>query len=182
MNGWLTIVTALFEAGLIPFFVRAAKSSGWLPQHQTPTFLPCHLRDRVDPGVLPGQLGHPGAREDLRDRDDLAALLPRREQVRQPVEAELGPSARDDNLRGDVRAADLERDVEPGLLVVALLDGRVVAGELRLRHPLQLQRDVGELGCCLRPTHPERRGDRGDGDGCERECEQRLSLHAVPLS
>src|SRR3954451_25414674 len=40
VNGWLTIVTALFEAGLIPFFVNAAKSSGWLPQHQTPTFLP----------------------------------------------------------------------------------------------------------------------------------------------
>jgi hypothetical protein len=40
VNGWLTIVTALFELGLIPFFVSAAKSSGWLPQHQTPTFFP----------------------------------------------------------------------------------------------------------------------------------------------
>src|SRR5690242_3147531 len=37
-NGWLTIVTALFEFGLIPFLLSAAKSSGWLPQHQTPTF------------------------------------------------------------------------------------------------------------------------------------------------
>ncbi len=39
-NGWLTMVTSLDFAGLIPFLFRAAKSSGWLPQHQTPTFLP----------------------------------------------------------------------------------------------------------------------------------------------
>src|SRR3954469_231661 len=39
-NGWLTILTWLDLAGLIPFLFNAAKSSGWLPQHQTPTFLP----------------------------------------------------------------------------------------------------------------------------------------------
>ena len=39
-KGWLTIVTSLFFAGLIPFLFSAAKSSGWLPQHHTPTFLP----------------------------------------------------------------------------------------------------------------------------------------------
>src|SRR5438045_8745934 len=38
-NGWLTIVTAEELFGLIPFVVRAAYSSNWLPQHQTPTFL-----------------------------------------------------------------------------------------------------------------------------------------------
>src|SRR5436309_16041692 len=39
-NGWLTILTWLDLAGLIPFLLSAANSSGWLPQHQTPTFLP----------------------------------------------------------------------------------------------------------------------------------------------
>ncbi len=37
-NGWLTIVTSPWLCGSIPFFVSAAKSSYWLPQHQTPTF------------------------------------------------------------------------------------------------------------------------------------------------
>src|SRR6266699_6645989 len=40
LNGWLTIVTSDELAGLIPFLLRAANSYGWLPQHQTPTFLP----------------------------------------------------------------------------------------------------------------------------------------------
>src|SRR5262245_65790412 len=39
-NGWLTIVTSLDLEGLIPFLFSAANSSGWFPQHQTPTFLP----------------------------------------------------------------------------------------------------------------------------------------------
>src|SRR5262245_4681830 len=38
-NGWLTMVTSLELFGLMPFLVRAAYSSHWLPQHQTPTFL-----------------------------------------------------------------------------------------------------------------------------------------------
>ena len=40
-NGWLTIVTSLEFEWSMPFFCSAAKSSGSLPQHQTPTFLPC---------------------------------------------------------------------------------------------------------------------------------------------
>src|SRR4029079_17662771 len=39
-NGWLTIVTSLELEWSIPFFWSAAKSSGSLPQHQTPTFFP----------------------------------------------------------------------------------------------------------------------------------------------
>ena len=39
-NGWLKILTPWFFSGSIPFFVKAAKSSNWLPQHQTPTVLP----------------------------------------------------------------------------------------------------------------------------------------------
>ena len=39
----------------------------------------------------------------------------------------------------------LSVDVEALVLVVPLLERRVVAGELRLRHPLELQRDLVEL-------------------------------------
>ena len=39
MNGCCTIVTPLFWAGFIPFFVSAANSSYWLPPSQFATFL-----------------------------------------------------------------------------------------------------------------------------------------------
>ena len=48
-------------------------------------------------------------------------------------------------LRDDVGTALLDGDVEALVLVEPLLDGGVVAGELRLCHPLQLQGDRGEV-------------------------------------
>ena len=48
----------------------------------------------------------------------------------------------------DVRPARLDRDVEPGVLVEALVLGHVVAGELRLGHPFELQ------GRACRPPAP----------------------------
>ena len=66
------------------------------------------------------------------------------------------PIARDDRLGRDARAADLDRDVEPGLVVEALLERRVVARELRLRHPLELQGDLRRR-LLLRARPPRRR-------------------------
>ena len=51
------------------------------------------------------------------------------------------PPGRDDLQVVDVRAARQDRDVKAGVLVVALVDRRVVAAELRLRHPLELELD-----------------------------------------
>ena len=82
--------------------------------------LVAHLRDRGDAAVLPGELRHAGAREHLRDVHEVRARVTRREQARQPVDADLRLAARDDLLRRDARAADLEVDVEPERLVVAL--------------------------------------------------------------
>ena len=66
---------------------------------------------------------------------------------RHPLDDHVGPAARDHLRRGDVGAARQDRDVEVGVLVVALLKGDVVARELRLGDPLQLQRQlVGRLG------------------------------------
>ena len=51
-------------------------------------------------------------------------------------------------------------DVEAGVLVEALVLGDVVAGELRLRHPFQLQRHL--VGRARRPRRERRaRSDRG---------------------
>jgi len=101
-----------------------------------------HLLDRRDARVLVRQLGHAAAREDLRDVDEVAALVACRQEAWEPVDPELGLAARHDLLGRDVRPADLQRDVQAVLVVVALLLRRVVAGELRLRHPLELERDV----------------------------------------
>ena len=98
-NGCLTIVTSVVLCGSIPFFVSAANSSGSLPQSQSPTFLPRIFAIDVDAALLPRQLGHPGAREHLSDVDEPAALVARREQVGEPVDAELGLPAGDDLLR-----------------------------------------------------------------------------------
>src|SRR5207245_832132 len=92
------------------------------------------------PAVLPRHLGRAAARVDLRDVDQVLPRVALGEQARQPVDAELGLSAEDDLLRADVRTADLEVHVETGLPVEPLRLRSVEAGELRLGHPLQLQR------------------------------------------
>ena len=100
-----------------------------------------------DAGVFAAGQHHAGAIEDLGDVDQLHAALARRQRRRHPLDDHVGPAARDHLRRGDVGAARQDRDVEVGLLVVALLEGDVVAGELRLGDPLQLQRQlVGRLG------------------------------------
>ena len=63
------------------------------------------------------------------------------ERLRHPRDGEVGVAVGEHLLRHDVDRALEDLDVEALLLVEALLDGRVVAGELRLRHPLQLQLD-----------------------------------------
>ena len=95
--------------------------------------------------------------ERLRDVDHRRALLARRERRRHPVDDDIGAAARQHLLRRDVRAAGLDRDVEPFILVEALVLGDVIAGELGLRDPFQLQRDlVGRLRRSSRPRTPRR--------------------------
>ena len=111
----------------------------------------------------------------------LAALLAGRVEVREPVETEVGLLADHDGLGGDARPADLDLHVEACVLVVPLRERCVVAGELRLRHPLQLQRHLRQLllfrrGRGRRPPHRQ-------PHDCQREDAQHpvLPLHPVPL-
>ena len=61
--------------------------------------LTLHLGDVGDAAVLVRQLGHARAGEDLGDVDEVAPLVTRREERRQPVDPELGLAGRDDLLR-----------------------------------------------------------------------------------
>ena len=88
-----------------------------------------------------------GALEDLGDVDEVGARLPRLEDLRDPRDRELGAvGRRADLLRDDGRPAVDELDLEVLVLVEALLVRGEVAGELRLRRPLELQADLRRLG------------------------------------
>ena len=66
----------------------------------------------------------------------------------------------DGALRGDVRSALDQLDLEPGVAVVALGLRGVVPGELELVIPLELQAHLDGLGCAGE-------GAGGDEDGAE---------------
>src|SRR4029077_10769029 len=107
-----------------------------------------------------------------------------RQQARQPVEADLGLAARDDLLRCDARTADLEVHVEAERLVVAECLCRVVAGELRLRDPLQLEGDLVELSRLrlrARTAEADPQADR-DRRQHNRDARHMLTPHPLPLS
>ena len=78
----------------------------------------------------------------LGDVDHGRAFLARRQRRRHPVDDDVGAAARQHLLGRDVRTARLDRHVEALLLVEALVLGDVIAGELRLRDPLELQRHL----------------------------------------
>jgi hypothetical protein len=92
-------------------------------------------------GLLAGE-HQPRAVEDLRDVDQRHARSRAASCVGHPVDDRIGLVAGQHLHRRDIGAAGLDRDVEAFGLVVALRRGDVVAGELRLRHPLHLH---GEL-------------------------------------
>ena len=106
---------------------------------------------RGDVLVLEGDLQRARALEDLADVGDAGALLARLQRLGHPRDRVVGAALGELGLGHDVGAALEDLDVEPGVLVVALLQGGEVAGELRLGEPLQLQLDLGQLPWRRRP-------------------------------
>ena len=137
---------SLMSSTSTPPFCMPANSSHSLPKPQLPTFLPASCAGCGDALVLERDLRGRAALEDLGDVGDLGALLDRAEHLRHPGDRVVHVAGRQHVLRHDVRPALDDLDVEALLFVVALVDRRVVAGELRLRHPLQLQLDLDRLG------------------------------------
>ena len=93
--------------------------------------------------------------------DQRHALLTAGQGRGHPVDDDVRAPAGDHLRRGDVGAAGVDRDVEPRLLVQALVLGDIVAGELRLGDPFQLQgHRVGGVGCA------DAQGDEGRREQC----------------
>ena len=110
--GW-TIVTPLFFAGFMPFFVSAAKSSYWLPPSQYADLLAPHLRDRVD-AASPSRSARssPSARRPARSLTSLVPLSRAANRLGSQSTPNCAWPDGDDLLRDDVRAAVLQRHVE----------------------------------------------------------------------
>ena len=77
----------------------------------------------------------------LGDVDDVQPLLPRGEGGGHPVHHHIRAAAGQHLVRVHIRPAGLDGDVQPVGFVKALGRGDVIAGELRLRDPFELQGD-----------------------------------------
>ena len=98
-----------------------------------------------DAAVGPRDLQRAAALEDLRDVRDVRAGLDRCERLRHPRDREVDVAGGEHVLRHDVDRTGDDLDVEAEVLPVAVRRREVVAAELRLGEPLQLQGHRREL-------------------------------------
>ena len=94
---------------------------------------------RLDARVGPGDLERARPLEHLGDVDDVGAALPGDQGLRDPGDAELGATGGQDLLRDDLHRPLENLDIQALRLVEAVVEGDVIAGELRLSEPLQLK-------------------------------------------
>ena len=92
-------------------FIEGGEELELVPAEPDGDLLTPQVVDRLDPGRLERDLPHPAVLEDLGDVDERGALLPRREQARQPIDPELRPTPGHDLLGDDVRPARPDRQV-----------------------------------------------------------------------
>ena len=121
----------------------AAKISHSLPKPHEPMRLPSKSATDVDAVAGARDLQRARLLEHLRDVGQLdAGGLERAEHLRNPGDREVDVARDERVLRDDVAARRDDVDVVEALVLeVALVEGHVVAGELGLRQPLQLQLD-----------------------------------------
>ncbi len=109
---------------------RAAKISYSLPKPQLPIVLPAKSAGRGDAGIGERHLQRARALEDLGDVGDVGARLTAGECLRHPCDREVGVAVGELRLRHDLDATFEDLEVDALLLVEALVEGGVVAGEL----------------------------------------------------
>ena len=156
-------------------------TSNSLPKSQTPIFLPLKSAGLVMFELLPRHGQGARALEDLGDVDQVGGGVADSglEDLGHPADREFGAVGGGAGcLRDDVRAAGHDRQLDPGRVVVALLDRREVARELGLRRPLELEPDLGR-GRGLR-TAPASLGARRAGRGLA-GCRSLGAVVAPPL-
>ena len=103
----------------------------------------------LDARVGPGDLEGAGALEDLGDVDDVCAAFTGDEGLGDPGDAELGATGGQDLLWDDLHRPLEDLDIQALRLVEAVVEGDVIAGELRLGEPLQLEPDRIGFGAFL---------------------------------
>ena len=99
------------------------------------------VRRRRDSCIGEAHLQGSGALVDLGDVGDVGTGFAAGERLGHPREREVDVAVRELRLRHDLDAALDDADVEAHVVVEALVLGGVVAGELGLGEPLQLQAD-----------------------------------------
>ena len=168
LKSWVVIETPLASRSSAAI---AAKISHSLPKPHEPMRLPSKSATRLDAVAGPRDLQGARLLEDLRDVGQLdAGGLEGAEHLRHPGDREVDVAGDEGILRHDVAAGGDDLDVVEALLLeVALVERDVVAGELRLRQPLQLQLDRGErLEVAASPPALA----SGDGSRARRERER----------
>ena len=95
----------------------------------------------LDAGIHERDFERAAALEDLRDIDQVHALLVGFQHFGHPGQSEFRAARGDDLLRHDFHRAFENGYIQPLVIVEAEVNSREVTGELRLRHPLQLQLD-----------------------------------------
>ena len=151
----LSILTPPDEPSVLMLSFDIQDRNGYsLPKNQTPMVLPLRSAGFLMPVVRPAGELEPGALERLGDVDERHALLARRQRRGHPVDDDVGAAAGDHLRRRDVGPAGIDGDVEAGVLVVALGGGDVIAGELRLGDPFELERDLVGGGRWIAETEP----------------------------
>ena len=111
--------------------------------------LPCPVGRLLDPGIGPGNLERSRTLEHLGDVDDVGATLTGNQRLGHPGETELCTTGGKHLLWHDLNRTLDDLDVEALRLVETVVEGDVVAGELRLGEPLQLQPDRVGFGAIL---------------------------------
>ena len=146
---WVTRLTSV--AGSSPSSLSAANTSYSLPKPQLPMFLPAKSAGSVIAGVGERHLQGARALEGLGDVHDVGARLPRGQCLRHPGDGEVDGAVGELLLGRDVRRVLDQLDLQAAVGEESLVVSGEVAGELRLRHPLQLQLDrVGALALLAR--------------------------------
>ena len=108
-------------------------------------FLAFQIFDRFNPGVGKGDLQSGAALEYLADVGYIHALFAWHQASRHPRDGEVCATRVQDGDRHDLNCALQDFNIQAEVFIEALVDSSVVAGELRLGEPLQLQSDRGHL-------------------------------------
>ena len=129
----------------------------------------------LDAGFGAAGQHHAGTLERLGDIDQWHTLFAGRESRWHPVDNNVSAAACEHLWRSHVRAARLDRDINAGILVETLVLRDVIACELGLRDPFQLQR---HLVCRMRRSDAEAREGRHSQNNLPHSLLPRNGAHA----